>query len=340
MVSKTVAALSLAGLLIVSITLGGCNTTKVKQVNNSEYPTRPITMIVPYTAGGGPDSMARALEKVAIKYLGQPLIVSNIPGGGTTIGTNELCKAAPDGYTIGYVGVGTILQPLYGQTRYHYPTALDPLAQIVRAPVVAVVRADQSWANINDLVEYAKEHPGEIKFGHGGLGTGAHVTGELLAKEADINIVQVPFLGSSESMTALLGGHVQLVFSASPTEVKQFVQSGRIRVLAVAAENRLTEPEFKDVPTFIEQGHNVIFNSWYGIGASKELPKAEKDRLSEGLKGMINDPEFKKNMEGLGMTVEYLGPQEFSEKWNSETVRLTKIIQETGIADRIAAQKN
>lgn len=321
--------------------IGGCSYLKDKPVNNSEeYPNKPITFIVPYSAGGAPDTMARAMEKMAIKHLGQPLVVINVPGGGATIGWNELAGAKPDGYTIGYIASGALLQPHYAQTRYHYPTALEPLAQIMLAPVFAVIRADQPWQNINDLVKYAKDHPGEIKFGHGGMGVAAHVTGEMFAKDAGINIVQVPFSGPAESFTKLLGGHIQLLFTTSPPEIKEYMHTGKIKVLAVASEQRLAESEFKEIPTFKEQGYNVVFDVFYGVGAPKMLPKDIKARLDEGLCQMINDPEFIKNMELMGMKVEYLGPKEFSEKWSNETERLSKIIKETGIAERIASQKN
>ncbi|XFO69341.1 hypothetical protein SPSIL_055730 [Sporomusa silvacetica DSM 10669] len=171
------------------------------------------------------------------------------------------------------------------------------------------------------------------------MGTPVHITGEIFAKEAGINIAQVPFRGDSEALAALLGGHIQLIFAYNPAVLKEHVKSGTIRILGVAEENRLTIPEFENVPTFIEQGINVAFSFWNGISAPKGLPAAEKARLAAGLKEMINDPEFKKNMEELGMTVQYLRPNEFSERWIEDNAKLTKIVKETGIAELIASQK-
>lgn len=318
------------------IIIPGCS---MQEKSLSTYPNKPITIIVPYTAGGGPDMMARAMEKVAVKYLGQPLIVLNKPGGGATIGWNELASSKPDGYTIGYVASGALLQPLYGPTRYHYPTALEPLALVTYSPTSVVIRADQPWDNINDLIKYAKEHPGELKYGHGGLGTVTHVVGEMFVKEASVDIAQVPFLGPSESLAALLGGHIQMIFTAPPAAVKEYVTDGKVKVLAVAEEQRLTDPVFKNVPTFKEQKLDVVFSLWYGVGAPKDLPKDVNSRLVEGLKGIIQDPDFQKNMEDLGMRAEYLGPQEFSQKWNYDSAQLSRIIKETGMAERIASQK-
>lgn len=322
----------------IAITLGGCSNLAKESTTSVQYPTKPINIIVPFAAGGSGDLMARALEKSSQKYLGQSLIVVNMAGGASTIGMNEMVSAKPDGYTIGVVGSSAILQPLYGETRYHYPTALEPLVKVVGAPKVMVVLADKPWNNSSDLVNYAKAHPGEIKMGHSGLGSGGHIVGELFAKAVGVKFAQVPFKGDSEAITALLGGHVQII-SVSPGTLKEHVKKGTVRILGVAEERRLSIPEFENVPTFKEQGINVSFNFWNGIVAPKGLPAAEKAKLTTGLKEMINDPEFKKTMLDIGMEVEYLGPDEFSDRWAEDNVKLTKIIKETGIADIIKAQK-
>jgi len=315
----------------------GCGVKDKKMTVSMEYPTKPITVIVPYTAGGSTDIMVRAMEKTAMKYMGQPLVVTNIPGGGGNIGWNELAGANPDGYTLGAIGTGTILQTLHGQTRYHYATALDPIVQVADFPIVVAVREDQPWQNIGELIEYAKEHPGKIKFGHSGVGLAVHVTGEMFAREAGISIAQVPFRGDSEGIAALLGGHVQLLFGTAG--IKEHIKNGKVRVLAVASERRSTIPELKDVPTLKEQGVNVTFSIWQGIAAPKMLPTDVKIRLAETFKKIVNDPDFKKLVEEMGMSVDYMGPQEFSEKWVTECAKLDKILKESGIAEQIAAQK-
>ncbi|WP_094607305.1 tripartite tricarboxylate transporter substrate binding protein [Sporomusa silvacetica] len=307
---------------------------------SEKYPTKPITIIVPYAAGGSADMIARALERSAQKHLGQTLVIVNMPGGGATVGMNELAGAKPDGYTIGIVATSVILQPLYGETRYHYPTALEPLVNVVSSPVMVATLVDKPWKNLSEVVSYAKQHPGEIKFGHSGLGTSTHVTGEMFAKETGISIKQVPFRGGEpESLAALLGGHIQLICVSNPSVLKEHVKSGTIRILGVAEETRLTIPSFEDVPTFKEQGINIAFNFWNGIAAPKGLPLAEKARLTAGLREMVNNPDFKENMEKLGMSVHYLGPEDFSERWIEDNVKLTKIVKETGIAELIASQK-
>jgi tripartite-type tricarboxylate transporter receptor subunit TctC len=326
-------------LVLITMITGGCGSMQSKSANAPEkYPDRPITIINPFSAGGSTDLMARALEKTAVKHLGQSLVVVSKPGGGGTIGWNELSGATPDGYTIGVTGIGLILQPLYGPTRYNYMTALEPLAQVGTTPVVLAVRADQPWQTLEDLVSYAKQHPGAIKYGHSGLGTITHVTGEAFAKEAGITIDQVPFTGTPEGITATLGGHIHILLTLS-TGTQEYIKSGKIRVLAVGGEKRLTQPEFAQVPTFKELGLDITFSTWHGVAAPKGLPEDVRNKLAEGLKGMINEPAFKKSMEDMGLAVEYLGPQESLDQWISDNAKLSKIVKETGIAERIASQK-
>ena len=303
------------------------------------YPVKPITMIVPFGVGGNGDIIARVMEKAVVKHFGHTLVITNIPGGGGTVGWNKLIDAKPDGYTIGITTTGIILQALYGPTKYHYPTSLEPIAQIGVLPIVAAVLADKPWDNINDLVEYANQHPGEIKCGNPGSGMPRHVVAELFAQEAGIDITQVPLNEGAETLANFFDGHVQLLF-AMPVEIKEHVKNGKIKVLAVASEKRLTDPEFKNVPTFREQGLDVMLDGWAGIGAPKGLPSDVKNKLAEGFRAIICDPQFQENMHELGVTVEYLDPQEFDAKWIVENARLTKVIKETGVAERIAAQKN
>jgi tripartite-type tricarboxylate transporter receptor subunit TctC len=337
-VQKKSWVLLMACLLIILI-LGGCTNMQDKTVTTTtKFPDKPITLIVPFGVGGGMDLVARLLEKSAPSQLGQPLVIVNKPGAAGALGWNELAGAAPDGYTLGMTGVELILQPLYGPTKFYYPTALDPLIQIIESPMVMVIQADQPWQNTNDLIAYARQYPGRIKFGHSGIGGIAHVAGESFAKNANIHLEQVPFQSASEEMAGLLGGHIQIAF-LSPASIKEQMKSGAIRALAIASEHRLTDPIFATIPTFNEQKLQVVGGSWFGIAAPKELPAEVKNTLADRLKTMINDPEFKKSITNLGLEVNYLGPKESAEKWLDDNEKLTKTVQETGILDTIKEQK-
>jgi tripartite-type tricarboxylate transporter receptor subunit TctC len=329
----------LVTLLLITLIMGGCSTMENKTVaTTSSYPDKPITLIVPFGVGGGIDLVARVLEKSASKHLGQPLVVINKPGGTGTIGWNEVVSATPDGYTLGMTGIEILLQPLYGPTKYHYPSALEPIAQITELSLVMAVQSDQPWNNIGDLIEYAKQHPGQIKFGHPGMGGINHVMGETLAKVSHTQLEQVPFQSGAEAMANLLGGHVQVVF-LNPAAVKEHLKSGKVKALAIGGEKRLTDPIFANIPTFREQGLDVVCNSWNGIAAPKGLPDEVKNKLNEGLKKMFNDPEFQKNMDNLGLQVTYLGPKESAEKWLTDSQKLTQLVQEAGIVEKIKGQK-
>jgi len=327
-------------LLLISIIIGGCTTVQHSTTTSANnFPEKPITMIIPFSAGGAVDLIARALEKQAPKYLGQPIVIVSKPGAAGTIAWNQLASSNPDGYTLGMTSNEVILQPLCGPTRYHYATALDPLVQISVSPWIMVVSADQPLQNVHELIEYAKQYPGKLKFGHSGIGSMSHVTGATFMKNADIEIAQVPFRGASEVIAALLGGHVQIAF-VNPSVVKEQLKSGMLRALAVSGKKRLTDSFLAQIPTFREQGFHVELDNWSGVAAPKGLPPEVERKLAEGLKAMISDPEFKNNMDALGLDIEYLGPKETQERWIQDNKKLTETIQETGILDQIKEQKN
>lgn len=322
------------GLLITGITISGCAITS----ENNKYPNKPINLIVPATAGGGTDLQARALEKLAPKYLNQNFVILNKPGGSSTIGLNELVTSPPDGYTIGLSLLNLTLQPLYGETKYHYPTALEPIIQISATPSILVVNANQPWSTLDDLIAYCKQHPTEIKFGHAGIGDSSHIIGEIFAKKANISINQVPFRGASESLSALLGNHVQFII-ASPGALTEQIKNGNLKALAVSGEKHLSNPVLSNIPTFQELGFDIILENWYGIAAPKEIDTTTKNKLVDALTKMINDPDFKTNIEQLGMEVSYLNSEDSKKKWISDTEKLSKMLNETDIIEQIQAQK-
>ena len=327
----------LAGIISVLFLASGCASMQGKTDGGLEpYPSKPITLLVPYSAGGSPDTLARMLGKFSVKYLGQSMVVLNKPGGSTTVALNELAGARPDGYTLSIVSNNVITQPLYGGTQYDYPTALEPLARITSGARIAVVKADSPWRTITDITDYARRNPGTIKYGHTGLGGPAHIVGEMYAQEAKIKIEQVPFLGSTEAITALLGGHVQLIFVSGP-EIREYVKNGQARALAISDTKRQKMPEFVSVPTFQEEGLNIVFKTWLGVSAPKGLPASVKDKLAAGIRNIVQDPEFRQSS---GLNVEFLGPEEAAAAWLDERERMVKVLKDTGLAERIAAEKN
>ncbi|WP_456060963.1 Bug family tripartite tricarboxylate transporter substrate binding protein [Anaerosinus massiliensis] len=320
--------------------IGGCNTLATQSNTSApKYPTKPITMIVPFSAGGGLDLVARTLEKMAPKYLGQPLVVINKPGGAGAIGWNELVSAPSDGYTLGISAIDVLIQPLYGTTKYHYPTALEPIAQITTSPWILVVDANQSYKDIYALIDYAKHSSQKLNFGHTGIGSPSHILGEKFANITSTKLEQVPFRGASDVTAALLGNHIQFAF-VNPSTVKEHIKNGTLKAIAVTNDQRLTDPELEKIPTLKELGFDIILTNWYGIAAPKDMPPEVRAKLDEALKAIAADPEFKTNIENLGLQLEYLNSDESKDKWISDSDKLSKAIQETGILDQIKAQKN
>lgn len=322
------------GLFITGITMTGCTMTEEK----NDYPNKPINVIVPFTAGGSSDLQARTLEKLAPKYLDQNFIILNKPGGGGSVAWNELVTSPSDGYNIGISYAALLLQPLYGSTKYHYPTALEPIVQFSTTPLLFVVNTDQPWQTLDDLIKFSKQNPNKINLGHAGIGDISHIIGEIFAKEAAISINQIPFKGASESTAALLGGHIQIVV-ASPGALTEQIASGKLRALAISSENRSTNPIFAQTPTFKELGYNIVLENWFGIIAPKEITSETKKKLEAGLTKMIADPEFKVNIEKLGMEVSYLNSEDSKKKWIADNEKLSNMLKETDIIEQIQAQK-
>lgn len=336
---KNVITFTVACIFVISTILGGCTSMQSKEsITSKKYPDKPITFIVPFGAGGALDVVARMLEKSSVKHLGQPLVILNKPGSAGALGWNELVTAAPDGYTIGISSSELFLHPLYGNSKYNYPTALEPLAQISSTPFIMVVQANQPWETAADLVKYAKEHPGELKFGHSGIGSIPHVVGEAFSKSASITLDQVPFRSAAEAITALLGGHIQVVL-INPGTAKEYIKSGMLKTLAVTDAKRLIDPVFSNVPTFKEQGFELYYGSRLGLVAPKDMPADVKAKLVEGLKSMLTDPNFKKELASMGLQYEYLDDKQTQKQWISENKGLTKAVQESGIIELIKSQK-
>ncbi|WP_199883988.1 Bug family tripartite tricarboxylate transporter substrate binding protein [Anaerosinus massiliensis] len=309
------------------------------EVSEKKYPTKPITLIVPFSAGGGLDLVARSLEKMAPKYLGQPLVVINKPGGSGTIGWNELVSSPSDGYTLGISAIDVLVQSLYGTTKYHYPTALEPIAQITTSPWILVVNADLPCEDINSFIQYAKNSPQNLKLGHPGIGTLPHILGEKFSKLSDTKFDEVPFRGASDVVASLLGNHIQFSF-INPSTVKEHIKNGTLKAIAITGDHRLTDPELEKIPTFKELGFDIVLTNWFGIAAPKDMPPEVRTKLDQALKEIAADPEFKTNIENLGLQLEYLNSDESKDKWISDGDKLYKSIEETGILDQIKAQKN
>lgn len=273
------------------------------------YPERPVTIIVPWSAGGATDVLFRAIAAVFPKYAnGQPLVVNNIPGGGAVPGTMEFLRAKPDGYTLLSLAAPIIIKSHMDPVQFD-ASSFQPVINIVNDPCYILVRADSPFKNLKDYVEFAKNNPGKITIGNGGAGGGTHLAALAFESFAKIKLTHVPFEGGGPAVTALVGGHIQSYMGAAPEGLTN-VDSGQLRMLGVFGNKRLEK--YPDVPTAKEQGFNFLFGMWRGVAVQKGVPQEIVNRLHVILYKCMRDPEFIKKAKELSLTLDYKGPSAFA----------------------------
>lgn len=272
------------------------------------FPTKPVTIIVPWSAGGATDILFRLIAEVFPKYAnGQPLVIKNIPGGGAVPGTLEFLKSKPDGYTLFSLATPIITKIHWSEVTF---TADDfePVINIVYDPSYLLVNAKSPFKNLTEFLEYAKANPGVLTVGNGGYGGGNHLVAVAFEDFAGVKFMHVPFDGGAPAITALVGGHVAAVVAAAPEGVPQ-VQAGQLRVLAVFSDRRLAV--FPDVPTAMEQGVNFVGGMWRGVAVPKGTPPEIVKALHDIFRACMNDPDFIKKAREQGFQLYYLDSEAF-----------------------------
>lgn len=266
---------------------------------HAEYPERPITMIVPWTAGGSTDQTARVLAKAAEAELGQPIVIVNRPGASTTIGMAELAKSKPDGYTIGTLSSSGYLVALQGRQLPFHPINDFSYVSYYGDNVIGVaVLTKAPWKTLGELVDVGKKQPGSLKYGTAGVGTTQHLTTEALQRSSGAKFVHVPQQGSAASMPALLGHHVDFVMETSVWA--PFVEDKQVRLLAVTTPQRAKA--YPDVPTMSELGFKSL-RSVQAIIAPAGLPEPVRAKLEAAFRKALDDRAFRDTMGRLAMEV-------------------------------------
>ena len=253
-----------------------------------DYPTRPITLIVPYAPGGGNDVLARGVAEPMSKTLGQQIVIENHGGAGGSIGTRQVAKSAPDGYTLGLGGTGTLaIDPtLYPNAGYDPRKDFAPVGLIATSPLIILVNPSLPAHNVQELIALAKAQPGKLNYASAGSGSGIHLGTVLFAETAGIELTHIPYKGSGPALTDLLGGHVSIYFSSLPPAIG-LVKEGKLRALGVTGLKR--SPIFPDVPTVAEQGlpgFEAVLH--YGIVAPAGTPRPIVDKLNAALRAALN----------------------------------------------------
>ena len=262
----------------------------------ADYPTRAITLIVPYTAAGGVDAMARVVAQKLSEAFKQQVVVENRPGGGGTIGTRAVTRAAPDGYTLllGHTGTISINPSLYVSQPMDPRKDFEAIGLIASMPVALLAHPSFAPKTVKEVIALAKKDPGKLNVGTSAIGTGGYMCAELFKSEAGVDVAIIPYKGTAPVMNDLLGGHVPVAFGVLPPALGN-IASGNLRVIAVASKERFSG--LPDVPTFAEAGMPGFDGSLhYGLLAPKGTPKEIVDRLSADLRKLVTTDEVKKRI--------------------------------------------
>ena len=274
----------------------------------ANYPSRPITLIVPYGAGGVSDVVARALAQSMGKQLGQSVIIENKPGAGASMGVMDMKNAKPDGYRLTLSPVGIFRQPNIQKVAYDPVADLTYVATYMAYDFLLAVPADSPYKSVKDIVEQSKKQPGSVDYGTPGKFSANHVLMALLEKKAGVQFTHVPYKGDAEAVNALIAGHTKTgVFGNT---VLPYMNSGKLRALAIASETR--PPAFANVPTFREQGYDVVTPSPLGIAGPKGLPADIVRKLEGAVKVAMDDPAFQQAAANYGVRLEYRNAQDYS----------------------------
>jgi tripartite-type tricarboxylate transporter receptor subunit TctC len=294
------------------------------------YPTKPIRLIVPFPPGGGTDILARVLGNRLSQTLAQAVVVENKPGAGGNIGVDAVAKAAPDGYTLvlGQTSNLAINPTLYPRLPYDPLKDLAPIALVASAPLVLVVRSGSPYHTLADIITAAKAKPESITFASPGSGTVAHLTGELLQREAGVKFQHVPYKGSAQAFNDLLGGSVELFMASVPTALS-FIKGGRLRPIVVTAKNRVSE--LPDVPTVVEAGYpGTEAATWFGLLARAGTPAPVIARLASETDRALDAPDVREKIAAEGAEVLRGAPEQFVSLLKAEIEKWGRVVRESG----------
>jgi tripartite-type tricarboxylate transporter receptor subunit TctC len=294
------------------------------------WPSRPISLIVPFPAGGTTDVLARALAEKLTQSLGQTVIVESKPGAGATLGADYVSKAKPDGYTL-LVGAvhHTIASSVYKKLPYDFQKDLAPITTIALVPNVLVVNASTPAKNVAELVALLKARPGHYNYGSNGNGTAQHLIGTQFQNLTGSDLVHIPYKGSAPLATDLLGGQVTMSFD-TVTPVLQHIRSGKLRALAVTTAKRSSA--LPDVPTLDEAGlKGFNIGTWFGVLAPAATPKEIVVRLNTEMVKVIRSPEFRKRMEEIGAEPIGDSSDQMVQQIKSETEKFAKLVKEAKV---------
>ena len=310
-------ALQLAALALASV---------AGAAHAQAWPSKPVSLVVPFPAGGTTDVLARALVERLSPAIGQPVIVENKPGAGATIGADYVAKAKADGHTLLIGAVHhTIASSVYKKLPYDFQKSFEPVTVIAMVPNVLVVNARTPAKNVNELVALIKAKPAEASYGSNGNGTAQHLIGTQFQQQTGTRLQHIPYKGSGPLATDLLGGQILMSFDTI-TPVLPHIKAGKLRPLAVTTAKR--SPALPDVPTLQEAGlKDFDIGTWFGVLAPVGTPKPVLDRLSAEATKIIQSPDFRKRMDDIGAQPVGNSPAEMAAQIRSETDKFSLLVK-------------
>jgi len=294
------------------------------------WPAKPVTVIVPFPAGGGTDAFARPLTAQLSKQLGKQFVIDNRGGAGGTVGASIAAKAAPDGYTIFIGGAHHAIAPsFYKKLDYDIEKDFIPVTVIAQPPQVVVVNPSRVQANtLQELIAYAKKNPGKLNYGSAGNGSSHHLAGELFKLQTRTDLTHVPYKGAGPALSDLMAGQIDLDFDGLGSSA-QYIRGGRIKALAVASAKR--SPAFPNVPTAAESGvPNYEVSTWYAMWVPKGTPKEIVDRLYAETEKALNTPEIKQIWLNNGSDTPTFTQEQFGKFLHGEIGRWAQVVQQSG----------
>ncbi len=296
----------------------------------AEYPDRPIHLVVPFPAGGGADTLARIIMPRVAQFIGAPIVIDNKPGAGGNVGAEFVARAQPDGYTLLYGTNGThaINQSLYGTLRFDPMKDFAPVSRMTLIAAMLVVNPDLPAASVDELIRYAKAHPGKVNFASAGNGTTSHLAGELFRTMAGIDIVHVPYRGGALAAADVVSGQVQMMIDVMPNAYP-LAKSGRLRGVAVTTAQRF--PAAPDYPTIAESGlPGYVVSAWDGIFAPAGTPTRVIDTLNAAIRQALEDPQVRETLLAHGAQAVPGTPENLARHVADEAEKWAKVVKQSG----------
>ncbi len=294
------------------------------------FPSRPVTIVIPFPPGGISDNSTRVIAQKAAAGLGQPIVIENRPGAGGQIGADVVKSAKPDGHTLYLANIGShgINQSLYSRLSYDPMKDFEPITILFSSPNLVVVPASSPVKSMAELIAYAKTKPGKASYGSQSIGSGGHLSGEIVKAKNGLDLVHVPYKGSAPVLTDLVAGRIDFLFDPITTALP-FVKDGKLRALAITADKR--SPLVPDVPTLAELGYaGYDVNPWFGLAAPAGTPRPIIDRLNAEFAKAAKDPEVVKRLADQGIEATSMTPEQFAAFIRSETARWTEVVKISG----------